>query len=247
MTLQLVPRPRGARRARDPEIPPLVNGDHLKQPEFHRRYEAMPEGFRAELIGGIVYVASPMRNPHGRHSRLLSSLLGQYEAETPGVEGADGVTVILGDESEPQPDLCLRILPEHGGRSKENEEQYLTGPPELLIEVAHSTEAIDLRGKLADYRAGGVREYLVYCVRPGELRAFQLAAGREPSGLIDGIYRSTEFPGLWIDVPALATKDVRRLLATGRAGIGSDEHARFVERLQKKVKTRRGTGSRRRK
>jgi Uma2 family endonuclease len=244
MTLHLT-RPSRRGRTRDAGIPPLVNGDHLKQPEFHRRYEAMPEGFKAELIGGIVYVASPMRNPHGRHTRLLSSLLGHYEAETPGVEGADGVTVILGDESEPQPDLYLRILPEHGGRSRENEDQYLTGPPELLIEVAHSTEAIDLQGKLADYRAGGVREYLVYCVKPGELRAFQL--GKEPTAVKDGTYRSVEFPGLWIDVAALAAKDVRRILAAGQAGIASAEHSKFVERLRKKVKTRRQPAPRRRK
>lgn len=247
MTLQLVPRPGRGRRAHDLDIPPLVNGDSLKQPEFHRRYEAMPEDFKAELIGGIVYVASPMRNPHGRHTILLAALLGNYESATPGVEGADGVTVILGDESEPQPDLCLRILPEHGGRSKENDEQYLTGPPELLIEVAHSTEAIDLRGKLADYRSGGVREYLVFCVKPGELRGFRLADEKEPTAVKDGIYRSTEFPGLWIDVAALAAKDVRRVLATGRAGVASDEHAHFIERLHRKLKNRRGTGTRRRK
>ncbi|HVA49152.1 MAG TPA: hypothetical protein VNH11_22505 [Pirellulales bacterium] len=32
--------------------PPRLNaGDHLDQPTFHRLYEAMPPGFRAELIG----------------------------------------------------------------------------------------------------------------------------------------------------------------------------------------------------
>ena len=244
MTLQLTRRPQQRRRGAD--VPPLVNGDHLKQPEFHRRYEAMPEDFRAELIGGTVYVASPMRNPHGRHTILLAALLGNYEGATPGVEAADGVTVILGDESEPQPDLCLRVLPEHGGRSKENKKQYLTGPPELIIEVAHSAEAIDLRGKREDYRVGGVREYLVFCVKPGELRAFRLATTQELTTVRDDVYRSTEFPGLWVDVAALAAKDVRRVLATGRAGVASDEHARFVERLQKKAKRRPRTRPRRR-
>jgi hypothetical protein len=28
--------------------PPLVEGQRLDQPEFHRRYEAMPPGTRAE-------------------------------------------------------------------------------------------------------------------------------------------------------------------------------------------------------
>jgi hypothetical protein len=39
-------------------LPPLENGERLDQPTFHARYEAMPEGTRAELIGGIVYMHS---------------------------------------------------------------------------------------------------------------------------------------------------------------------------------------------
>lgn len=37
-------------------IPPLENGDNLTADEFRRRYEAMPEPVRAELIGRIVYM-----------------------------------------------------------------------------------------------------------------------------------------------------------------------------------------------
>ena len=32
----------------------------MNREEFHRLYEQTPEGFKAELIGGIVYVASPL-------------------------------------------------------------------------------------------------------------------------------------------------------------------------------------------
>lgn len=34
--------------------PLLHNGDRLKQPEFHRRYQAHPGSDKFELIGGIV-------------------------------------------------------------------------------------------------------------------------------------------------------------------------------------------------
>ena len=47
------------------KLPQLHSGDRLSREEFHRIYEQMPEDFKAELIGGIVYVASPMRLPHG--------------------------------------------------------------------------------------------------------------------------------------------------------------------------------------
>jgi len=41
-------------------IPPLRSGDHLTRDEFERRYEAMPEVNKAELIEGVVYMPSPV-------------------------------------------------------------------------------------------------------------------------------------------------------------------------------------------
>src|SRR3954451_18517155 len=96
---------RPAHAANGEPIPPLYNGDRLSQPEFHRRYEAIPEGVKAELIGGIVYMSSPMRRPHGTHHPKRSLVLGIYEAAPPGVEIADNMTAILGTGAEPQPDL----------------------------------------------------------------------------------------------------------------------------------------------
>ena len=46
-------------------IPLLENGDRLTRHEFERRYTAMPAqkkgSNKAELIEGIVYMASPLR------------------------------------------------------------------------------------------------------------------------------------------------------------------------------------------
>src|SRR3954468_2920787 len=112
---------RGASRRTDeprpPAVPPLAAGQRLTQKEFHRRYEAYPEDVKFELIGGIVYMASPLKRPHGTSHPKLSLVLGVYEAGTPGVEGADNMTAILGEKSEPQPDLMLRLLTECGGQS----------------------------------------------------------------------------------------------------------------------------------
>lgn len=48
-------------------IPALENGDHLSAREFLRRYEAMPELKKAELIQGIVHLGSPVRlDLHGK-------------------------------------------------------------------------------------------------------------------------------------------------------------------------------------
>src|SRR4051794_9771874 len=93
-------------------LPPLENGDWMDQKTFHERYEAMPEDVRAELIGGIVYMASPQKLPHGRTNRNIGRLLMAYEDATPGTESLGTITNILGDDSEPEPDESLRILPE---------------------------------------------------------------------------------------------------------------------------------------
>ena len=223
---------------RPQRIPWLENGDHLSQPEFHRRYSAMPSHIRAELIGGRVYMSSPLRLPHGRASRHLAALLGVYQAATPGVDGMDNTTTVLGEDSEPQPDHALRILPEFGGQSRENAEQYLVGAPELIIEIAHSSLSVDLHEKKADYRGAKVREYIVLCVEEQQLRAFDLPAGKVLPVSSDGIYRSKVFPGLWISTKAFFGKDLAGLLRVGRRGLKSPDHKAFVKQMKAKVAKR---------
>src|SRR5438094_7619698 len=112
MTVAALSKP----RPRPTHLPPLENGDRLDQPTFHERYEAMPEHVRAELIGGVVHMPSPLKPKHGRSQLKLMGWLSLYEDATPGVEGFDNTTAILGEESEPQPDGYLIISPEAGGQ-----------------------------------------------------------------------------------------------------------------------------------
>lgn len=203
----------------------------MSREEFHRVYEQMPEDFKAELIGGIVYVASPLKRRHGTNHLPLGSLFFAYEGTTPGVESSDNTTILLGDESEPQPDLFLRILPEYGGQSKTTADDYILGAPELHAEVAHSSRAIDLHGKLDDYSRYGVLEYLVVCLREQQLRWFDLRTKKELQPDADGVYRIRTFPGLWIHGAALLAKDHQGLMATLQQGLATEEHAAFVRRL----------------
>jgi Uma2 family endonuclease len=70
-------------------VPLLYPGDHLDQPEFHRRYEAYPDAkVKFELIGGIVYMMCPAGYDHGRGDYKFTGLIFQYERKTPGIEGA---------------------------------------------------------------------------------------------------------------------------------------------------------------
>src|SRR5262245_57961371 len=83
-------------------LPPLEAGDHLDQATFHARYEAMPPDFRAELIGGVVFVPSPSRLEHGESHALVMGWLIHYSIATPGTETLDNTTTVLDADSEPQ-------------------------------------------------------------------------------------------------------------------------------------------------
>ena len=60
----------------DTRIPPLESGDRLSRHEFERRYTAATHIKKAELIEGVVYVASPLRfESHAEpHTRLITWL-----------------------------------------------------------------------------------------------------------------------------------------------------------------------------
>lgn len=215
------------------QTPLLEAGDKLDQKSFHARYQAMPPGTRAELIEGIVYMPSPMKTPHGKMQRRLSAWLDQYESATPGVEGGDGMTTILGDDSEPEPDCCLYILAEKGGQSRINEQDYLEGPPELIAEIASGTESIDLHAKKRDYEKRGVREYVVVALRQKKVFWFAIRDGKfvDKTNDADGILRSGVFPGLWLDPAALIRPGRDRIQTVIQQGVTSREHAEFVKRL----------------
>ena len=68
----------------DDGIPPLETGDRLSRAEFERRYEAMPGLKKAELIEGVVYVASPVNlMEHGSPHTDLSWWIVSYKLATP--------------------------------------------------------------------------------------------------------------------------------------------------------------------
>jgi Uma2 family endonuclease len=214
--------------------PGLENGDRLTQPEFHRRYEAMPEDVKAELIGGIVYMASPLKPRHGSaHARLVGCLI-LYEEATPGVEALDNTTAIMDPENEPQPDAAL-ILSE-GGNTWINNEGFLEGAPEFIAEIASTSAAIDLHRKREEYEKAQVHEYMVADMQGKRVYWWKVHRSKYvplKSGA-DGIFRSEVFPGLWLDPNALLRLDTRGLLKVLRQGLASRDHAKFVARLARR-------------
>lgn len=222
------------RTAREPDdIPPLENGDHLDQATYHERHLAMAADVRAEFIGGIVYMASPQKLPDSSWYPLVGRWLDEYAEATPGTLNLLNPTVILGLQSELEPDACLLIRPECGGQTSVDKDQYLHGAPELIVEIARTTESIDLNAKKRDYEKGGVREYMVLALRQKQVHWFLRRRSKlqvvQPDA--EGIYRSAVFPGFWLDAEALLRLDRRQLLATLRLGLNTTDHSTFVSRL----------------
>ena len=230
------PRPEPAERPRrSATIPPLANGDRLTRQEFERRYANMPELKKAELIEGIVYMPSPVRfGHHGSPHAILVTWAGHYVARTPGLGFADNSTARLDEDNETQPDLLMLLPPHAGGRAKVDADDYVTGPPDLVCEIAASTVSIDLHAKLNAYRRNGVREYLVWRTEDEAIDWFVLREGRfDPlAAPADGFLRSETFPGLWLDPAALLRGDLPRLFAVLDQGTATSEHAAFVNRLR---------------
>ncbi len=163
--------------ARQP-IPPLEHGDTLTRDEFERRYHAMPNVKKAELIEGRVYMPSPVRRKnHCEPDSTLITWLGVYRAATPGVRAANNGTVRLDEYNEPQPDADLRIDEACGGQSRVSADDYLEGAPELAVEIAASSAVYDLREKQEVYRRNGVREYIVWHTVTKQVHWFSLEAG----------------------------------------------------------------------
>jgi Uma2 family endonuclease len=219
-------------KSADPVPLPLHSGDRMKQPEFHRRYQTHPEHVKFELVGGTVFMASPARWLHGEYEEEVGYVLGTYRRATPGVAAAHNATAILGEESEPQPDMAVRILTECGGQSRINADEYLEGAPEFLTEIAYSSYSLDLNGKRQDYQQAGVLEYLVVCIEPNEIHWFHFPSDRELKPNRMGLLCSKVLPGLWIDAPALLARDSQRLMSALQKGLASRQHAAFVKRLE---------------
>jgi Uma2 family endonuclease len=185
-----------------PTLTILENGDRLNRLEFERRYTASKIK-KAELIEGLVYVASPLRfTPHAKpHSQIIGWLI-TYQTLVDGLEVGIEPTVRLDDDNEPQPDAVLFRL---GGNAQVDMDGYITGAPELIVEIAASTVSYDLHAKKRSYESNGVKEYIVWRTLDQQIDWFVLENGEYKNLAPDtaGIIHSLEFEGLRLNVSAI--------------------------------------------
>jgi Uma2 family endonuclease len=202
------------------DLPPsLESGDRLTASEFHRRYTLRTDILKAELIEGVVYVASPTHlRGHSTPQGMAVTWLGAYAARHESVDVAPEATVRLDDRNEVRPDAILFRAASGGGSAREVDD-YLFGAPELIVEIAGSSAAIDLHEKSEAYRRAGVQEYIAWRVFDEAIDWWELRGGDYVAldGDAEGVVRSKVFPGLVLKPADLLAGDLAAVLALQRA------------------------------
>lgn len=236
--VNLLPRSASStkRRSASAVTPHLEQGDRLAAAEFLRRFQAMPQIKKAELINGIVHMPSPVRiQQHGIPDNLIQTWLGTYVANTPSTQAAANSTVRFDADNVPQPDALLLIEHAHGGASRIGTDGYLHGAPELVVEIAASSATIDLHDKLHAYRRAGVKEYIVWRTEEHACDWFMLEDDRylPVKADRDGNIHSQIFPGLSLNLPALLKQDAAVVLSSLGKTLNKAAHKAFVARLAK--------------
>ncbi len=203
-------------------IPRLQHGDHLSRQEFERRYTAMPN-VRAELLNGVVFMASPLHAWHGISHAHIIGWLALYRALVPHVELCDNTSLRLDATSEVQPDAMMFFTGSARDRTGISDDGYVEGSPELIVEIAVSSVAYDLHDKRLVYQRCGVQEYLIWHVPDNRIVWFSLTDGEyTPLSPDDnGMLHSRVFSGLVLDVPALLSGQLAQVLAVVQAGVGA--------------------------
>jgi Uma2 family endonuclease len=189
----------------------LENGDVMSREEFHRLYSECEGLERVELIEGVVYMPSPIRfEGHAQEQGLMLRWLFAYAAKHSDVECSPPGSVLLDDQNEPEPDAMLfRMTPNR------LEDGYVSGAPELVVEIAASSKSRDLHQKKRAYERNGVLDYIVWRTEDQAIDWFELRDGayvaRKPDAR--GIIESRQFPGLRLAMKAMLAKDRVAILA----------------------------------
>ena len=180
--------------------------------------ELIREDQKADLLDGVIYLASPENADHNDLLRWLTVVLDLFiEDRRLGRLTINKVAYRLSDRTAPEPDLAF-VAANRLDRIKPG---YVDGPPDLAVEIV-SPDSVDrdYEEKRRRYEAAGVLEYWI--IDPLESTATFLV--REGDAFVERVrrehvYQSRVLEGFELDVrwlwqrPLPATMPVvRRLL-----------------------------------
>jgi Uma2 family endonuclease len=159
----------------------------------------IPEGLKADLIEGVIHVASPDNIEHFDINAWCHAILRNYlhVRKLKGRLFGYRIAFRLDDENAPEPDLAY-VRPEHAHLIEKN---CIKGPPDWAVEiVSPSSVERDYHKKRAQYERFGVTEYWIIdpleesmtCFRLGKTGKYKEVRPR------DGKIASQVIPGFWI-------------------------------------------------
>lgn len=187
---------------------------------FEEFCDLVTEDQKADLLDGVIYLASPESIEHNKLLSWLHVVLMQFvEGRGLGHLTVNKVAYRLSDHTAPEPDLAF-VSKKHIDRLKRG---YVDGPPDLAIEVI-SPDSIerDYENKRGRYEEGGVLEYWI--IDPMEQTATFLV--REGASFVerqpeDHLYKSKVLEGFELDVRWLWQRPLPRTLPIVQRLLGS--------------------------
>jgi Uma2 family endonuclease len=163
-------------------------------------FALIPDGQKADLIDGVIYVASPDTPRNNRLANFIQFLLDGYsEARDLGQVVASRVAFVVSETRSPEPDVAFVLK----ARAEIFEESRAAGAPDIAVEVvSRDSRSRDYGEKKRLYEEAGVQEY--WLIDPIQRRAefYRIQEGRYLLVPLERnrIFRSEVLPGFWLDV-----------------------------------------------
>jgi Uma2 family endonuclease len=156
------------------------------------------EDQKADLIDGVIYMASPENTDANDLFMWLSGLLHLFvQKRKAGKVYGSRVAFRLGEHQSPEPDIAF-VAKE---RLHLVQRGYIDGPPDLAIEIV-SPDSVerDYQTKKEQYEKAGVREYWIVDEIMQEVTLYRLNAQGSFSKVKPrkGVLTSKVLPGFWL-------------------------------------------------
>ncbi len=198
----------------------MVRKSSIGTTTFSEFFDIISEEQKADLLDGVIHVASPENSDHNQLVCWLTIVLRQFVEERKlGRLTINKVAFRLSDRTAPEPDLAF--VASH--RMNIIKPGYVDGPPDLVIEIV-SPDSVerDYENKRVRYETAGVREYWI--IDPLENSATFLV--REGDSFVeqhlgDHIFKSRVLPQFEIDVRWLFQRPLPQTMPIVRTLLGN--------------------------
>ena len=188
--------------------PSRVAEDRISVEDF---CHLVPDGQKADLIDGIIYMASPDSRRANKLTGFVYRLLQDY-VDARGIGGDvffSRYACRLGKFHAPEPDVGY-VRPERVGLA---EEGGLRGAPDIAVEiVSRESRDRDYGDKRQLYEEAGVAEYWIIDSIQKRAEFLVLNEGRYQLAALEQnrLFRSRALSGFWIDVDWLPANPLPR-------------------------------------